>query len=190
MKLYRFGFWTLITAAFAMGTVTPLVAAQGDVYAQAGVVSIGDGGGTHALAGGGVSGMIGSHAAIFGEFNYTPTGDYGESTSGFGISSRIIRGGAGLRVYVPAGNKMMRLYVPVAGGMLKWSVTGTGSGFSASVSANGGYFGTGFGAEIGHKFGIRPEFLYSRYQISFAGASGSSNVVSVGASVFYRFGGE
>jgi hypothetical protein len=72
--------------------------------------------------------------------------------------------------------------------MLRWSITGSAAGVSASVSANGGYFGAGFGAEIGNKFGIRPEFRYSRYQLSFAGVSGGSNVVSVGASVFYRFG--
>jgi hypothetical protein len=84
--------------------------------------------------------------------------------------------------------KNLRLYVPVAGGVLRWSVGATASGVSVSTSVNGGYFGTGFGAEIGNKFGVRPEFRYDRYQLSFGGISSGSNVISVGAGVFYRFG--
>ncbi len=189
MNVNRLGRLTLLTAALAMGTVAPLAAADGDVFGQAGVVSIGGGGGTHPSVGGGASGFIGDHVAIFGEFDYAPTGDYGLSTAGVGISSRLIQAGGGVRAYLPMKWDHLRLYVPVAGGVLRWTFTGSTSGASASVSANGGYFATGFGAEIGHKFGVRPEFRYSRYAISFEGIGASSNVVSVGATLFYRFGG-
>ena len=189
MNVNRLGLLTLLTAALMIGTVAQLAAADGDVFGQAGVVSIGGGGGTHPSVGGGASGFIGEHLAIFGEFNYVPTGDYGLSTADVGISSRMIQAGGGVRAYLPMKWDHLRLYVPVAGGILRWTFTGSGSGVSVSTSANGGYFATGFGAEIGHKFGVRPEFRYSRYAISFQGVSASSNVVSVGATFFFRFGG-
>jgi hypothetical protein len=186
MNLQR-SWW--IAMAFVVLAVTPLAAAGGgDVFGQVGVVSIGDGGGTHALAGGGASGMVGDRVGVFGEFNYIPMGDFGESGEGVNVSSKTLMFGAGVRVYIPGTGKV-RLYIPVAGGGLRTTVSASANGSSGSASGNGGYFGAGFGAEIGNKFGVRPELRYSRYQLSFGGVSGGSNVISVAAGIFYRFGG-
>ncbi len=188
MKLHRL----LSNATVLMiGCVMPLAAAGGgDVFGQAGILHIGSNGGTHALVGGGGSVDLGKHAAAFGELNYSPTGDYGLSSSSLGISTHIMLLGGGVRVYIPTGNDQFRLYIPATAGYLRWTVTGTASGVSASASANGGYFGTGFGAEIGKKFGIRPEFRYERFELSYAGTTGGANAITVGAGVFYRIGGK
>ena len=56
-----------------------------------------------------------------------------------------------------------------------------------SASDTGGYFGFGFGSEIDlrEKIGVRPEFRYTRWQVSGEGF----NAISLSVGVFYRFGG-
>jgi len=159
--------------------------AGGDVFGQAGVVNLSDGGGTHALAGGGASYAVGDNVAVFGEVDYVPLGDFGFSTEEIGLSTHLLLVGGGARFYIPIGSSTARLYVPAAGGLLRLSVDADVSDISVSVSMNGGYVGGGFGVEIGQKLGVRPEFRYNRYQISGAG----TNVYSGAVSVFYRFGG-
>ena len=182
--MYLQRFLLIAVVVFMIGSVMPLAAGEGDVYGQAGVVRIGDGGGTHALVGGGVSGMVGDKAAVFGEFNYVPLGDYGLSSSHVKVSSNALLVGGGVRAYIPTGRENVRLYVPVAGGLLRIAASASGFGLKMSDGVNGGYVGAGIGAEIGQKFGVRPEFRYNRYQIS----GGGSNVMSASVSVFYKFG--
>lgn len=67
----------------------------------------------------------------------------------------------------------------------------TASESGVSVSSNGNYFGGGAGASlyIGSNWGIRPEFRMSRFNYTFSGISGNTNVLVATCGVFFQFGG-
>jgi hypothetical protein len=154
--------------------------AGADVYGTAGIYSEYGGGGheSHALVGGGASGIFaGGKAAVFGEFDYIPMG------STLGVSVKQIDAGGGVRIYVGPKSDKFRLFVPVEGGLARLSAGLSG----VSAGINGAYFGSGFGAEIGSKkFGVRPEFRFEREQWGSGG--GGNYVTTIGASFYYRFG--
>jgi hypothetical protein len=179
-----FGLLCGVVTALIIGAAIPLAAAGGgDVFGQVGVLTGNSDIGTHALVGGGASGMIGDRVAIFGELNYIPLGSaaFGDSS----LSGKAILAGGGIRAFLTSGSSKVRPYIPLAVGLLRVSANDS-SGNSASV--NGRYFGLGIGVEasLGDKFGIRPEFRYNRLQASGQGA----NAYSVSAGFFYRFGGK
>jgi hypothetical protein len=173
-----------------VGAVTLTAAGSGDVFGQVGLVSVSkevdtvSGRITLASVGGGGSGMIGDKAAVFGEFNYIPV--FSGRASDNSMSAKAIQAGAGVRVFIPTGNSNVKLYIPATGGLVRISASEGSDSGSASISRTGGYFGFGLGSEIGEKFGVRPEFRYTRYQVSGVGVNG----ISVSASIFYRFGGK
>jgi hypothetical protein len=178
----------LIVVVFTVGAVTPLAAAGGgDVFGRVGVVRIDKGVGTYASVGGGVSGMVGDKAALFGEFNYIHFGIASASSADFSASAKAIQAGAGSRLFLPTGSSKVRLYVPIVGGVLRLSASGSFFGSSMSASETGGYFDIGFGSEIslGQKLGVRPEFRHSLYMV----AGKEFKPLSVSAEIFYRFGG-
>jgi hypothetical protein len=48
--------------------------------------------------------MIGDKAAVYGEFNYIPMGDFGLSSEDIGVSVKTLQAGAGIRVFIPTGS--------------------------------------------------------------------------------------
>jgi len=171
----------------------PLVAADfggGDVFGQAGLYTeLGSGGGSWPIFGGGGGVNLGSHAGVFGEFDYIHAN---QAVFGAGASGNLYQAGGGARIFIPVHNDRFRPYVLVAGGYMHGTAQATiyydlVGAIILREAQNGGYAGPGAGAEIGltKRLGLRPEF---RFFHEFWGASDDDNGLRVTLGVYYRFG--
>ncbi len=175
-----------VLAALTISSRAQVVPHSGDVAFDAGYTNIGKGTNfndvvinRYTLGGsGGVN--LNSYLTVIGEFNFFAMPQVE------GVNENMTNYGGAVRFNLVSKGKVVPYGIFGGGGA---RLTASESG--ASASSNGDYFGGGGGVNLflGSNWGIRPEFRYNRFNYSFEGINGSTNVLTATGGVFFQFGG-
>jgi len=152
-----------------------------EVSGSLGAITIGQGGGTHAVYGGAGGVRIGDHIHLFGEVNHSTILTLTDSgvTGNAGLTN--FGGGADFSFGSPTSK--VRPYVTAALGVGHFYASAQGVSLTITNSAYTG-FGGGVRVYVGEHWGVKPEIRFQRYLSSLFQVN--SAVYTVG--LFYQFG--